>query len=72
MVNYYNPYLLVFCRHNHDIRCILSGKSVKAAIFYIMEYITKTDVNTCQMLTLLSKAVLKMPEDPQRSVKDSA
>ena len=26
-INYFNPYLLVFCRHNHDIKCILSGKA---------------------------------------------
>jgi len=32
-VNYFNPYLLVFCRHNHDIKCILSGKAAKAAMF---------------------------------------
>jgi len=24
-VNYFNPYILVFCRHNHDIKCILSS-----------------------------------------------
>ncbi|KAG2741456.1 hypothetical protein P692DRAFT_20750700, partial [Suillus brevipes Sb2] len=24
-VNYFNPYILVSCHHNHDIKCILSG-----------------------------------------------
>ncbi|KAG1901583.1 uncharacterized protein F5891DRAFT_901308, partial [Suillus fuscotomentosus] len=45
-VNYLNPYILVFCRHNHDIKCILSGQGAKAAMFYIFDYITKMDVKT--------------------------
>ncbi|KAI6094667.1 hypothetical protein EDD17DRAFT_1421156, partial [Pisolithus thermaeus] len=52
-VNYFNPYILVFCRHNHDIKCILSGKSAKAAMFYISDYITKSGSKTYEMLSLL-------------------
>ncbi|KAH7904332.1 hypothetical protein BJ138DRAFT_972808, partial [Hygrophoropsis aurantiaca] len=52
-VNYFNPYILVFCRHNHDIKCILSGKAAKAAMFYITDYITKMDLKTYEMLSLL-------------------
>ena len=58
-VNYLNSYILVFCRHNHDIKCILSGKGAKAAMFYITDYITKMDVKTHQMLSLLSCAVIQ-------------
>ncbi|KAG1808797.1 hypothetical protein EV424DRAFT_1300709, partial [Suillus variegatus] len=50
MVNYYNPSILVFCRHNHNIRCILSGK---ATMFYITDYITKMDLKTHEMLSLM-------------------
>ncbi|KIJ24998.1 hypothetical protein M422DRAFT_135898, partial [Sphaerobolus stellatus SS14] len=56
-VNYHNPYILVMCRHNHDVRCILSGKGAKAAMFYITDYITKMDLKTYQTLSLLSNAV---------------
>ncbi|KZS86506.1 hypothetical protein SISNIDRAFT_420795, partial [Sistotremastrum niveocremeum HHB9708] len=52
-VNYFNPYMLVFCRHNHDIKCILSGRSAKAAQFYITDYITKTELKTHDILSLL-------------------
>ncbi|KAI6044158.1 hypothetical protein EDC04DRAFT_2495749, partial [Pisolithus marmoratus] len=52
-VNYHNRYILVFCRHNHDLKCILSGKSAKAAMFYISDYITKMGVKTYEMLSLL-------------------
>ncbi|KAG1729179.1 uncharacterized protein EDB91DRAFT_1002778, partial [Suillus paluster] len=52
-VNYFNPYILVFCHHNHDIKCVLSGKGAKAAMFYISDYITKMDVKTYKVLSLL-------------------
>ncbi|KAG1808406.1 uncharacterized protein BJ212DRAFT_1236425, partial [Suillus subaureus] len=52
-VNYFNPYILVFCQHNHNIKCILSGKGTKAAMFYISNYITKMDSKTYEMLSLL-------------------
>ncbi|KLO04062.1 hypothetical protein SCHPADRAFT_841071, partial [Schizopora paradoxa] len=52
-VNYYNPYILVFCRHNHDLKCILSGKSAKSAMMYITDYITKSELKTYQILGML-------------------
>ncbi|TRM62202.1 hypothetical protein BD626DRAFT_404063, partial [Schizophyllum amplum] len=52
-VNYYHPIILVFDRHNHDIKCVLSGKAAKAASFYITDYITKMATNTYEMLTLI-------------------
>ncbi|KIK31882.1 hypothetical protein CY34DRAFT_102574, partial [Suillus luteus UH-Slu-Lm8-n1] len=56
-VNYFNPYILVYCRHNHDLKCILSGRAAKAAMFYITDYITKTEIKTHEMLSLMSRAV---------------
>ena len=63
-VNNFNPYILVCCRHNHDLKCILSGKAAKAAMFYLSDYITKMDTKTYEMLSLLSHAVVQvsMPE----------
>jgi len=66
-VNYFNPYLLVFCRHNHNIKCILSGKAVKVAMFYITDYITKGDLNTHEMLSLLSRVVANLSESPKEN-----
>jgi hypothetical protein len=72
-INYFNPYILVFCRHNHDIKCILSGKGAKAAMFYISDYITKMDLKTYEVLSLLSCAVARIPESTSAtSVTDSA
>lgn len=62
-INYFNPHILVFCRHNHDLKCILSGKSAKAAMFYISDYITKMDTKTYETLSLISHAVVRLPDD---------
>lgn len=62
-VKYFNPYILVFCWHNHDLKCILSGKAAKALSFSITDYITKMGPKTYEMLSLLSKAVSSMPDE---------
>lgn len=71
-VNYFNPYLLLFLQHNHDIKCILSVKSAKAAMFYISDYITKSDEKMYQIMTLFSKAVASMPDNASESPADRA
>ncbi|KZT40207.1 hypothetical protein SISSUDRAFT_965893, partial [Sistotremastrum suecicum HHB10207 ss-3] len=45
-VNYFNPNILVFCRHNHDIKCILSGSAARSTMFYVTNYITKQEIRT--------------------------
>ncbi|KAH7909515.1 hypothetical protein BJ138DRAFT_984358, partial [Hygrophoropsis aurantiaca] len=52
-VNFHNMYILICTRHNHDLKCILSGKAAKAAMCYISDYITKMTVNTHEQLSLL-------------------
>jgi len=71
-INFFNPYILVFCRHNHDIKCILSGKAAKAAMFYITDYITKMDIKTHEMLSLMSKAVARTPIKKENEAQENA
>jgi Helitron helicase-like domain at N-terminus/PIF1-like helicase len=71
-LNYYNPYILSFCRHNHDIKNILSGKSAKAAMFYITNYITKDDLHSHQILSMMSSAITHMKEDSNATPVDRA
>ncbi len=71
-VNNFNPYLLVFSRHNHDIKCILSGQAAKSAMIYITDYITKMDMRTYEMLTLLSKAIVSNNAAAERGADVSA
>lgn len=67
-VNGHNPYILVGSRHNHDLKCILSGKAAKAAMFYILDYILKMPLSMEQLLSLLSKAVVSMTH---QNIEDS-
>ena len=72
-INWYNPIILTSCRHNHDIKCILSGKSAKAAMFYISDYITKNDEKMWELLSMFSRTVAANPaQDAGLSEKDSA
>ncbi|KAE9390454.1 hypothetical protein BT96DRAFT_833422, partial [Gymnopus androsaceus JB14] len=52
-INGHSPVVLVCTRHNHDVKCILSGKAAKAAMFYISDYITKMPLKTDQLLSIL-------------------
>lgn len=70
LVNYHNPHMTVYCRHNHDIKCILSGAAARSAMMYISDYITKFDFKTHQVLTLLSKAVLISEQNRQNDAFD--
>ena len=71
-MNYYNPYVTVACRHNTDVRCILSGRAAKAAMFYISDYITKNELKTYEVLSLLSNAVLNAQQTNASSPTDQA
>lgn len=70
MVNYFNCYILVYCRHNHNLKCILSGKAAKAAMCYISDYITKMEMKTFDLLSLLSRAVASLPPDSELPTRE--
>ncbi|KAF9017963.1 hypothetical protein BDZ89DRAFT_886648, partial [Hymenopellis radicata] len=55
---YFNRWILILGRFNHDLKCILSGKACKAAMFYITDYITKLSLKTYEVLSLLSDGVI--------------
>jgi hypothetical protein len=57
MINWFNPWMSVFCRVNHDLKLILSGRSAKAAMIYITKYITKDDEQMHEVLSLFSKSL---------------
>ncbi|KAK0505511.1 hypothetical protein EDD18DRAFT_1040143, partial [Armillaria luteobubalina] len=53
LVNYFNNFITVYCWNNHDMKCILSGKSCKAAMYYVTDYITKMSLKTYKILSLM-------------------
>ena len=44
------------------MKCILSGKAANGAMRYLTDYITKMDLKTYQVSSLMSKAVLSANE----------
>ena len=65
LVNNFNATILEAIRCNMDIKFIGSGESAKAILYYITDYITKTDLKTHVAFAALELAVKKLGEfDP--------
>ena len=65
MVNNFNATIIEAIRCNMDIKFIGSGESVKAILYYITDYITKTDLKTHIAFSALKLAIEKLGEyDP--------
>ena len=65
LVNNFNVTMLEAIRCNMDIKFIGSGESAKAILYYITDYITKTDLKTHVAFAALELAVKKLGEfDP--------
>ena len=71
MVNHYNDTMLAAVRCNMDIQFIGSGQSAKAILYYVTDYITKTQLKMHVAYAAMEAAVNKVSEyDP--SVDDLA
>lgn len=57
-VNYFNPYILVFCRHNHDIKCILSGSKTYEMLSLLSRAVARLPLDTRKGTTLDSAKML--------------
>jgi hypothetical protein len=65
MINNFNATMLEAIRCNMDIKFIGSGESAKAILYYITDYITKTDLKAHVAFAALELAVKKLGEfDP--------
>ena len=65
MVNNFNATMLEAIRCNMDIKFVGSGESAKAILYYITDYITKSDLKTHIAFAALELAVRKLGEfDP--------
>ncbi|RHZ51694.1 hypothetical protein Glove_475g15 [Diversispora epigaea] len=72
-INNHNPYITASCHGNNDIRFIATVKLALAYIYYITNYITKTDASTHNSFLLcamtLNKFVTKI-SDPNELSKE--
>ncbi|RHZ70488.1 hypothetical protein Glove_271g119 [Diversispora epigaea] len=58
-INNHNPYITASCRGNNDIRFIATVKLALAYIYYITNYITKTDASTHNSFLLCAMTLNK-------------
>lgn len=59
MVVPYNPGLSVSARCNTAVEFIASGVNAKATMYYITDYITKSEINLQHILTLFHSSLLR-------------
>ncbi|TFK87003.1 hypothetical protein K466DRAFT_451660, partial [Polyporus arcularius HHB13444] len=65
LVNNYNSTILRAMRCNMDIKAIGSGEDAKGIVYYITDYITKTQLKTHITYAALQLAVKKIHSDPR-------
>ncbi|CAF2181151.1 unnamed protein product, partial [Rotaria magnacalcarata] len=56
-INNFNEYLIAACRSNMDIKFIWSGSDAKALVYYITDYVTKTNLSFYDSVSLVQKDV---------------
>ena len=61
--NNHNKAMLSVLRSNQDIKWLSTGVDAKATIFYITDYVTKSELSHIQTVTLLKIALDKIDED---------
>ena len=67
-INNFNEYIISACRSNMDIKFIYSGSDAKALVYYITDYVTKTNLSFHDTFSLVLKAVKSMEKSPLGSV----
>ena len=61
--NNYNRAMLSVLRSNQDIKMLSTGVDSKATIFYITDYVTKSELSQYQTVTLLKVAIDKIEKN---------
>jgi hypothetical protein len=56
MINNFNEYIITACRSNMDIKYIFSGSDSKALVYYITDYVTKSNLSFYDTFCLMLKA----------------
>ena len=66
-INNFNEYIISACRSNMDIKFIYNGSDAKALVYYITDYVTKTNLSFHDTFSLVLKAVKSMEKSPLAS-----
>ncbi|CAF3794588.1 unnamed protein product [Rotaria socialis] len=56
-INNFNEYIISACRSNMDIKYIFSGSDAKALVYYITDYVTKSNLSFHDTFSLVLKAI---------------
>lgn len=76
-INNFNEYIITACRSNMDIKYIFSGSDAKALVYYITDYVTKSNLSFHDTFSLVLKAVQslekhKLPDNNNMSAEEKS
>ena len=71
LCNNYNKALMSALRCNMDVRFITNGQDARATVFYITDYVTKSELSIFESVTLAREAVAKIDKNEFPRPKDA-
>lgn len=66
-INNFNEYIISACRSNMDIKYIFTGSDAKALVYYITDYVTKSNLSFYDTFSLVLKGVQSYENQKQVS-----
>lgn len=70
--NNYNPWITIACRGNNDIQFIGSGASAMARVYYITNYVTKSELTTHSAYAMGAAAVQSFENPAVMGYRDTS
>jgi hypothetical protein len=71
-INNFNEWLISACRSNMDIKFIWSGGDAKALVYYITDYVTKSNLSFYDMFTLAQQGMKSIEQQQDKNVYETA
>ena len=70
-INNFNEWLITACRSNMDIKFIWSGSDAKALVYYITDYVTKSNLSFYDMFSLAQQGMKSVEQHGTKSTSEN-
>ena len=71
-INNFNEWFITACRSNMDIKFIWSGSDAKALVYYITDYVTKSNLSFYDMFALAQQGIKSIEQRRDTTASESA
>ena len=70
-INNFNEWFIAACRSNMDIKFIWSGSDAKALVYYITDYVTKSNLSFYDMFALAQQGIKSFEQHGTKTVSEN-